>query len=165
MGMTAERIHELNTERIALLHPKLQDRATEFVQLCEKENGVLVLVTETLRSFDKQAEYYASGRTKPGKIITKAKPGSSYHQYGLALDHVPMHRSTGNLYTTDWSRPLYLQRTIPVALALGWESLAYSPTFPETPHLQIREGWHWRELLSAGYGKTRPYQDIPFPKP
>jgi peptidoglycan L-alanyl-D-glutamate endopeptidase CwlK len=32
---------------------------------------------------------YAIGRTKPGKKVTKAKGGTSYHNYGLAFDIYP----------------------------------------------------------------------------
>jgi peptidoglycan L-alanyl-D-glutamate endopeptidase CwlK len=43
-------------------------------------------VTEGLRSIARQKELYAQGRTKPGPIITQAKPGDSLHHYGCALD-------------------------------------------------------------------------------
>lgn len=36
------------------------------------------------RSSAYQAALYAQGRTKPGKIVTWAKPGSSYHERGKA---------------------------------------------------------------------------------
>ena len=39
-----------------------------------------------LRTFKEQAEVYASGRTKPGPIKSKAAPGLSGHQYGCAAD-------------------------------------------------------------------------------
>lgn len=39
-----------------------------------------------VRSPDKQALLYAIGRTVPGEIVTQAKPGLSFHNYGLASD-------------------------------------------------------------------------------
>ena len=39
-----------------------------------------------LRSWDIQAKLYAQGRTTAGSIVTRAKPGWSFHQYGLASD-------------------------------------------------------------------------------
>lgn len=38
------------------------------------------------RTFEEQAQLYAQGRTKPGKIVTNARPGSSFHNFGLAID-------------------------------------------------------------------------------
>lgn len=49
-----------------------------------------MLVTCTLRSSAEQTALYAQGRTAPGHIVTDAKAGQSAHNYGLALDVVPM---------------------------------------------------------------------------
>lgn len=43
-------------------------------------------VTAGFRSFQEQGNIFAIGRSKPGKIVTKAKPGMSKHNYGLAVD-------------------------------------------------------------------------------
>jgi hypothetical protein len=48
--------------------------------------GYPVAVFETYRSLDRQSQLYNQGRTTPGKIVTNAKPGSSWHNYGLAVD-------------------------------------------------------------------------------
>ena len=48
----------------------------------------------TLRPYDgyrthqEQADVYARGRTKPGPIITNARPGQSKHTLGMAVDVV-----------------------------------------------------------------------------
>lgn len=39
-----------------------------------------------LRTFDEQAKLYAQGRTEPGLMVTRARPGMSFHNYGLATD-------------------------------------------------------------------------------
>lgn len=46
------------------------------------------------RSFPVQARIYAQGRTMPGKIVTDAKPGRSYHNFGLAADYVRLPQAT-----------------------------------------------------------------------
>lgn len=38
------------------------------------------------RSFKEQEELYAKGRTAPGPIVTKAPPGASWHNFGVACD-------------------------------------------------------------------------------
>jgi len=45
-----------------------------------------LLLVQSFRSAADQAVLYAQGRTTPGKIVTHAKPGSSYHEWGLAFD-------------------------------------------------------------------------------
>lgn len=75
---------------------KLFDLNPKFLPIAErilakaKERGLNLLVTCTLRTPKEQAELYAQGRTKPGKRVTNAKPGSSAHNYGLAMDVVPL---------------------------------------------------------------------------
>lgn len=54
-----------------------------------KAQGLDVLIICTYRSWDEQAAEYAKGRTAPGPIVTNAKPGQSWHQWGRAIDFVP----------------------------------------------------------------------------
>jgi peptidoglycan L-alanyl-D-glutamate endopeptidase CwlK len=62
----------------------LLDKFEEHLRLAE----LPFYLFEGLRSHEQQAEYYAQGRSKPGKIITWAMPGNSWHQYGCAADYV-----------------------------------------------------------------------------
>jgi peptidoglycan L-alanyl-D-glutamate endopeptidase CwlK len=83
------------------LSPETRIKAVELLRKCEVL-GLDVLVTCTYRDSEAQAELYAIGRTKPGSIVTNAKPGQSLHNYvdrsfeGLprpaseAFDCVPM---------------------------------------------------------------------------
>lgn len=50
--------------------------------------GHPMLVSEGFRSMERQAALYAQGRTKPGKVVTNAKPGQSLHNTGRAVDIV-----------------------------------------------------------------------------
>lgn len=67
------------------LHPYVKVLAEKLIAECKKQ-GLSPTLTSTLRTMDGQANIYAQGRTKPGKIISHAKPGHSYHNYGLAVD-------------------------------------------------------------------------------
>lgn len=51
------------------------------------QNGIKVMLTAGFRSFDEQNALYANGRTKPGKKVTNARGGESWHNYGLAADY------------------------------------------------------------------------------
>ncbi len=60
------------------------------LQLFEKKlaaNGIKVVLTCGYRSTEEQNHLYAIGRTKPGKKVTNARGGSSWHNYGLAGDY------------------------------------------------------------------------------
>lgn len=78
------------TERnIKTLHPRVQKKAREFMQLVVpiiKEKGYDVRIISGLRSFDEQAALYAKGRTAPGPKVTNARPGYSNHNFGTAWD-------------------------------------------------------------------------------
>jgi peptidoglycan L-alanyl-D-glutamate endopeptidase CwlK len=74
----------------------LQPLCRDFLQRCE-DSGIHVIITCTYRSNEEQNELYAQGRTKPGKIVTKAIGGKSKHNFTLngkpyarAFDIVPV---------------------------------------------------------------------------
>lgn len=48
--------------------------------------GAKVRVTHTYRTLEEQAHLYAKGRTLPGPIVTRAKPGESAHNWRMAFD-------------------------------------------------------------------------------
>ncbi len=79
----------INSRDIKDLVPEVFDKCTEFLAAC-KEAGIDLVVTSTLRDFDSQNALYAQGRTIPGKIVTKAKGGQSFHNFGVAFDVVPV---------------------------------------------------------------------------
>lgn len=77
-------------ERIQLLHPKLRDEALVMYDevIASLTGSALCRFSYTLRTFAEQDGLFAQGRTKPGKVVTNAKGGQSYHNYGLAIDIV-----------------------------------------------------------------------------
>jgi peptidoglycan L-alanyl-D-glutamate endopeptidase CwlK len=78
-------VQALNTQRITPLFPPLIVAANNFIADCA-EQGANILITQGLRSWAQQDALYAQGRTAPGKIVTNAKGGQSYHNFGLAFD-------------------------------------------------------------------------------
>jgi len=62
----------------------MQEAVLELVRRCAadqwfRDNGIEMLITCTARPNREQAELYAIGRTRPGRIVTRAKPGMSWH--------------------------------------------------------------------------------------
>ena len=66
------------------LHPYFRDKVIELIRVC-KSKGITLAVVETYRTRAKQNEYKSMGRR-----YTRSKPGKSKHQYGMAVDVVPM---------------------------------------------------------------------------
>ena len=73
------------SSNLELLHPYLKKLATELIDKCKVEH-IQIAIIQTYRTFEEQAKIYSQGRTSSGKIVTNAKPGRSYHNYGLAFD-------------------------------------------------------------------------------
>jgi len=60
-----------------------------FVSSC-KAQGIDVIITSTLRDNESQDALYAQGRTTKGAIVTNARGGQSFHNYGVAFDFCPI---------------------------------------------------------------------------
>lgn len=66
------------------LHPYFRDKINTLIVNC-KAKGIELAVVESFRTHAKQSEYYSMG-----KKYTRSAGGKSKHQYGLAVDVVPM---------------------------------------------------------------------------
>lgn len=71
------------SRRIEDLHPRLQPVAHAFVERCAARQ-VDVLIYCTYRPDEEQDELYAQGRSKPGRIVTRARAGQSRHNRRLS---------------------------------------------------------------------------------
>ena len=130
---------------ISGLHPYIRERAVKLVKNLEKK-GIKLRIYSGLRTFGEQAEIYAKGRTKAGKIVSKAKPGQSYHNYGLAFDAVEIKNGKALWENPDWE---IIGRE---GEKLDFEWGGRWTRFRDLPHLQDSKGLHHTELL-ARYNK------------
>ena len=81
----------------------VQGRFGEWLRLCSAR-GVAVLVYETRRTLERQLELYRRGRELPGRVVTNAQPGDSWHNYGRAVDAAPLELAAGGEHKgVDWS--------------------------------------------------------------
>jgi RHS repeat-associated protein len=122
----------VTNQRISQLDPRLQRPATDFINAAQAQ-GVNLRITQGFRSIAEQDALYNQGRTTPGSIVTNARGGQSYHNYGLAFDVVMMQNgqpvwdripanigALGATYGFEWGG--------------GWR------TFPDYPHFQMTFG-------------------------
>lgn len=77
----------LNAKRINLdlLYPPFLEKVINVLARCRARGADYYIISGT-RTWDEQQELYNQGRTKPGKIVTNARPGYSFHNFGLAVD-------------------------------------------------------------------------------
>ena len=79
----------INSRDLNDLLPQVKEKVDTFLQSC-KDAGIDLIVTSTYRDKESQDALYAQGRTQPGKIVTNALGGWSYHNYRCAVDVVPV---------------------------------------------------------------------------
>jgi peptidoglycan L-alanyl-D-glutamate endopeptidase CwlK len=139
-------------DRIKLLHPKLRDEVTEiYDEICEALMGKsMCRFSYTLRTFAEQDALYAQGRTKPGAIVTNAKGGLSYHNYGLAIDIVLLINGKASWDTVkdfDGDGKADWQEVVTIFKQYGWEA-GIDWKFRDAPHFQKTLGYSVRQLLA-----------------
>lgn len=83
--MRDDRVNELNEARLSTLEPYTCGLAKRHLEAC-RVAGMTLLVTQAYRDMDEQAALYAKGRTEPGRVITNARPGYSWHNFRRAYD-------------------------------------------------------------------------------
>ena len=121
-----------NDDEISRLHPKIREIAANFINDLHKQLNLKLLIVSGYRTFPQQAELYAQGRTKPGRIVTNAKPGYSYHNYGLAFDLA----HTNVAGRVDWSKPITKQ-IADIGKKYGLEWGGSWRGFVDPPHFQL----------------------------
>lgn len=119
--------------RLVQVNPLLAQKIRALAALLADE-GIQLRVTQGLRSWNDQAALYAQGRTVPGKVVTNAPPGYSWHQFGLAVDVVPIDQSG----QPDWNanHPSW-KRIVALGESLGMVSGSTFVHCPDNPHFQL----------------------------
>jgi len=138
-------------KRIENLHPKIRKEAKEIYKNILERN-VSVRFTDTLRTFKEQENLYAKGRTKSGKIVTHAKAGGSYHNYGLAIDFCLMLKggkevSWDRNKDTDADNKKDWDEVVAAFKHFGWEWGGDWSNFKDYPHFQKTLGYSTAELF------------------
>ncbi|KON88676.1 peptidase M15 [Sporosarcina globispora] len=131
------------------LHPVVADKKDQLISQAA-DKGINVVITQDFRSIEEQDALYEKGRTAEGNIVTHAKGGESYHNFGLAIDFALMsvdgqviwdmkYDGNGNS-KEDW------MEVVEIAKDLGFEWGGDWKQFKDYPHLQMDFGLSIREL-------------------
>jgi peptidoglycan LD-endopeptidase CwlK len=141
------------------LHPVVSAKKDELISLAA-DKGINIVITQDFRSIEEQDKLYAKGRTAEGDIVTNAKGGESYHNFGLAIDFALLsingaviwdmnYDGNGNS-RADWDE------VVEIAKGLGFEWGGDWRSFKDYPHLQYDFGLSIWELQR---GKRPPGEE------
>ena len=133
----------INSRDLAKLRPRTQVKAEAFKAGC-LAIGIPVLIYSTLRDTESQDQLYAQGRSLPGKIVTNAKGGDSYHQYGVAFDFVPLTNGV-----PDWNNLDKYEKCAEVGRNVGLEWGGDFKSFKDRPHMQDTLGFSVAEYKAG----------------
>lgn len=134
------------------LHPVVRERSNQLVQQAA-DKGIVMVITDGFRSTEDQDRLYEQGRTAAGNIVTHARGGESFHNFGLAIDFAIKTSSADVIWdmqydgnqngTADWGE------VVEMAKALGFEWGGDWAQFKDYPHLQMNFGLTLADLQNG----------------
>ena len=156
---------KITIERIKLLAPEVREEAMQiYEEICDALKGrAICRFSHTLRTNAEQEALYAIGRTKPGKKVTNARAGQSWHNYGRAIDIVLLvdKDKNGSFETASWETNVDFdgdgradwQEVVAIFKRYGWE-WGGDWHFKDMPHFQKTGGstiMRLQKLYPDGY--------------
>lgn len=162
-----------NTITIASLHPTVREEATTLIEQLEAKlpATIAIFLNFGFRSIDQQNKLYNQGRTTPGPIVTNAKGGFSFHNYGLAFDFcwAYLNPKTNKYEVSDktaWAvGPLHKQVT-DLFISKGWEWGGDWTHIKDFPHLEKRFGYPedckalYQKYVNKDFISNTPYLNL-----
>lgn len=99
-------------------------------------------ISDGRRTMAEQRNIYAQGRTKPGKVVSNAKPGQSAHNFGYAVDIWPL---KGDDF--DWGAADSLfKKMAAIAVEMGLTAGYNFKSIHDAPHVESPK---WKERQAA----------------
>lgn len=151
--ITLSQIQAKSASNLVGLHEIVKEAAEQLI-IASYNRGVPILITQGYRSMTEQNALYAQGRTTVGSIVTNANGGSSYHNYGLAIDfsllssdgkqvYWDMKRDADNDKVADWMEVVVEAKNLGFEWGGDWKS------FKDNPHFQMTFGLSIADLKSG----------------
>lgn len=135
----------ISIDRVNKLHPKIRKEVAALIDKAEAQlpANVKIRVVQGLRTIEEQNALYAQGRTKPGPVVTNAKGGKSYHNYGLAIDFCLMYGGV-----VSWKVNADWMKVVAVFKAAGYTWGGNFRSIKDYPHLEKSFGYSVSQLLA-----------------
>lgn len=126
-------------KRIDTLEADFKPLIEELLAKTEAATNRKWAISDGRRTMSQQRDIYAQGRTKPGKVVSNAKPGQSAHNFGYAVDLWPL-KANGDF---DWTAKVQLFKTMgSIAESLGLTWGGGFRTLFDAPHCEHPK---WKE--------------------
>lgn len=135
------------------LHPIVEEKSNQLIEKAAAI-GIDVLITDGFRSADEQNSLHAKGRSTGGGVVTYARGGESYHNYGLAIDFALLLDNGKVVWDTkrddngngkaDWFEVAAIGKELGFEWGGDWQR------FKDYPHLEMTFGLSIEEL-QQGY--------------
>lgn len=133
-------------ERLSHLYPDFGDRVFSLIIQYYERHKMKLCISETTRSFERQKNLYAQGRTEPGKIVTRSLPGFSLHHYGLAAD-MCFSSSDPFLEKIDQQKAVFYWNEVGrIAKECGLQWGGDFTSIKDRPHVQLDYGFKVEEI-------------------
>jgi len=139
---------KITINRIQEISPELREELSKiYNECCLALTGRAILrFAYVFRSFAEQATIYAQGRTRPGKVVTNAKPGQSIHNYRYAVDIVLLKDTdkNGTFETASWETDVDFDgdgkadwmEVVAIFKKYGWTWGGSWSSFKDYPHFE-----------------------------
>lgn len=151
----------------AKTHKEVHKRGVEFIKRCYAEN-IFIVFTDGLRTNIEQAVLFGKGRAHyeyqgkqygdpSSRVVTKAKPGSSFHNYGFALDFVMCDgygKSIDYVVGAKWKRAAQIAKDLGFIWGGDWKT-PYDP-----PHIQYNGGLTLSQVAKGMVPTFKPFTPI-----
>lgn len=133
----------INSRDLRALRADVRVNVETLLRLCA-EQGLDVLITQTVRDDEYQAYLYAQGRTRPGAIVTNSKT-TTFHGKGLAVDFCQ------NIRGHEYDDAGFFRNVATIAKGIGFSWGGDWKSFVDMPHLQWdNHGKYTTAMLRAG---------------
>lgn len=133
-------------DQIETLHPKLRSIALQAYNEAIQHTpiGVHPIITQGYRTFEESDKIYQQGRTTPGEIVSNAKAGQSWHNFGLAVDFalVVNGKTIWDQHNPQWSTVVNIFKAHGFTWGGDWKG------FKDYPHLEMKFGQTLSNLLA-----------------
>ncbi|MFY0521039.1 M15 family metallopeptidase [Lysinibacillus sp. UGB7] len=159
-------VQALKRNKVKQAHPDVLARGIEMVRRCYDE-GIYILFTDGLRTDIDQAKLFGQNRNNywyksvnysaPNKPwATNAEPGTSFHNFGLALDFV---LTDGTAKPVFWTRNKQWERAAAIAKELGFDWGGDWPAkIRDNPHIEYKGSLTIQQVRAGRFPTFKPYK-------
>jgi len=131
------------SNRLETLELSFQPEVEELLARTEAATNRKWGISDGRRTMNQQRDIYAQGRTKPGKVVSNAKPGQSAHNFGFAVDVWPL-KANGDF---DWNASTALFKVMAdIAVEMGLTAGFYFRSIFDAPHIESKR---WKQAQLA----------------